>query len=368
VRAAAWALLLGLLFAGCAEAGPSATASPLAASPEPAPTEDATARCPGLEFDATASLDPMFDEESFATEQSASIGAAFVDGLARLYAGDPGADPCAVFTGPGLDAAVALDPRLGPALAGTTTLDADLVLRNAGEGTYDLRERPPRVPVDVVYDIPAGATTTDAASGATDTTDRIERVGLRVTFAYDGSAWLADRVEQVPPQDAAWWALPSPVAELRACKGFRDDPDRLRFDDEAGTGVARERQRRWCADGGRGGALPADLVSLSTRFPCDWGRIAILTIGWPLGTRDDILDRHQYLRDPDGQALEQGWLHEGWMRDVRLPDGAEDTGWTNGNMNLWIDRSEAESAVYVRTGGRYERWPRGDDPSVTDCN
>jgi hypothetical protein len=53
---------------------------------------------------------------------------------------------------------------------------------------------------------------------------------------------------------------------------------------------------------------------------------------------------------------------------VKLPDGAENTGWTNGNMDLWIDPSEVESAVYVRTAGRFERWPRADNPSVIDCN
>ena len=189
-----------------------------------------------------------------------------------------------------------------------------------------------------------------------------------MTFTYDGTRWVADGVEAVPPADAAWWALPTPMADLRACKGFHDDPDRTPFDNNAGSGITREAQRPWCADGGDGPALPADLVSLHTRFPCDAGKIAILTIGQPLGTPADPVDMHQYLRDPAHQAAEPGWLDEPWTRNVHLPDEAEDTGWTNGNMDLWIDPSEVEEAVYVRTGGTFERWPRGIDPSVTDCN
>ena len=158
------------------------------------------------------------------------------------------------------------------------------------------------------------------------------------------------------------------MEDLRACKGFHDDPDRTPFDNDAGSGITREAQRPWCADGGDGPALPADLVSLHTRFPCDAGKIAILTIGLPLGTPADPVDTHQYLRDPARKAAERGWLDEPWTRNVQPPDDAEDTGWTNGNMDLWIDPSEVEEAVYVRTGGTFERWPRGIDPSVTDCN
>ncbi len=362
------AVLLVALVAGCGATSGTPSPSPPAESPSPADSQAAAGRCPDLQFDASASLDPTFDGDSLPGDRATEIGSTFVDALTGLYVGDPDADPCAVFTGPGLESAIALDPRLGPALAGTSRLDTDLVFRIASDHEANLGDRPPTVPIDVVFDVPAGATTTDVASGATDTSERVERVAFRVTFAFDGTRWLADAVTRVPQQDAASWALPTPVAQLKACKGFRDDPDGARFDDAAGTTTGRDPQRRWCADGGKGDALPSDLVTLWTRFPCDRGHVAVLTIGWPLGTPDDPLDRHQYVRDPTGEALDRGWLHEAWQRGVKLPDGAEDTGWTNGNMDLFVDPGDVESAVYVRTGGRYERWPRGDDPSVTDCN
>ena len=366
---AASLLVAAFLVGACGDTVPTPTPPPSVEAPTEAPSEAAASRCPDFAFDATASLDPTFDEEIFTKDESTTIGAAFVNGLSDLYQGVPGEDPCALFTAAGLDGAVALDPRLGPALAGTATLDTDLVFRLAGEGgTYDLRQRPPRVPIDVVFDIPEGTTTTDLVSGATDTSLDAVRVFLRVTFAYDGAHWLADRVERTPPEDSAPYALPKPVTSLKACKGFHADPDGAPFDDHAGTAVTGGTDRRWCADGGKGGALPPDLVTLWTRWPCQDTRIAVLTLGLPLMTPDDQLDRHQYIRDPLGEAIGRGWLHERWKRGVKLPDDAEDTGWTNGNMDIWIDDNEVEQAIYVRTDGRYERWPRATDPSVTDCN
>jgi len=356
-------LVLAGLAAACTST--SAPSSPPTA-PQPAETPEAVATCPDLQVDATASLGPEFDDESLAPGASDDIASAFVAGLGDLYAGDTDANPCAIFTEAGLTQAEAVDDRLGMAMAGISHLDAVLAFREAGEGTYDLRQRPPTVPIDVVFDIPAGSTTTDVASGATDTTLSPERVGLRVTFTYDGTRWVADRVEGVPPTDSAQWAIPTPIADLRPCRGFHDDADRVPFDNDAGT-VARDRQRPWCADAGNGPSLNG-LVSLRTRWPCDEAHIAVLSLGLPLGTPPDPLDRHEYVRDPRREAPARGWLDEPWRRDVNPPDDADDTGWTNGNMDLWISPSEVEEAVYVRTGGAFERWPRGHDTSVTDCN
>jgi hypothetical protein len=362
-------LLAAFFVAGCADPAPTPTPSPSIEAPTEAPSETPASRCPAFAFDATASLGPTFDEEIFVKDEETTIGAAFVKGLSDLYQGDPGEDPCALFTASGLDGALALDPRLGPALAGAATLDTDLVFRLAGGGgTYDLRQRPPRVPIDVVFDIPEGTTTTDLVSGATDTSLDAVRVFLRVTFAYDGSRWLADRVERTPSEETAPFALPKPVTSLKACKGFHADPDGAPFDDHAGSRATGGTDRRWCADGGKGGALPAALVNLWTRWPCQDTRIAVLTLGLPLMTPDDQLDRHQYIRDPLGEAMDRGWITERWKRGVKLPEDAEDTGWTNGNMDIWLDDNEVEQAIYVRTDGRYERWPRATDPSVTDCN
>jgi hypothetical protein len=363
-------LTLLLVVAGLATACTTSveqSPSPPTDSP-PTDRPDAVATCPELQVDPQASLGPEFDEESLAPGAADDIAAGFVAVLEGLYADDPDADPCVEFTDTGLTQAAAVDDRLGQAMAGTSRLYADLALRLAGEGTYDLRQRPPKVPLQVVFDIPAGSTTTDVASGATDTTLAPERVALDVTFAYDGTKWVADHVESVPPADAARWAIPTPAADLGRCKGFHNDPDKAAFDNAAGgSGIGTDRQRQWCADGGDGPSLD-ELVALRTRWPCGETRVAVLSLGLPLGTPSDPLDPHEYIRDPRGEAFKRGWLDDHWTHGVQLPDDAEDTGWTNGNMDLWVDPSEVEEAVYVRTAGAFERWPRGSDSSVTDCN
>lgn len=370
-RATFAAGLLGaaLLVAACGDAPPSATAPPASASPEePAETPEAGPTCPDIVLDPSVSLGPPFDKEVFEAGEASDIASTFVAGLSTLYAGGPDANPCLLFTTTGLQEATAVDERLRLALEGISRVDTQLVFREAGEGTYDLRQRPPRVPLDIVFDVPAGSTTTDSASGATDTTLAPERDALRVTFEYDGDDWLADGVEPVSATDMARYALPTPMVDLPACKGFHDDPDRARFDDNAGSGVDRDKQQPWCADGGNGPGLPEELVHLRTRVPCGESRVAVLNLGVPLGTPRDPLDAHRYFRDPLGQAFKRGLLDEKWTKGVKLPDDAQDTGWTNGNMDLWVSPSELEEAVYVRTAGGFERWPRGGDPSVTDCN
>ena len=353
---------VALLLAGCGDRAPT-----VSGRPETPAAAVAAASCPGLQLDPGATLGPAFDEELFAGDESSTIGRAFVDGLARVYGGDL-AGACDLFTGRGLIKTAIVDPRLKASVAGQSRAAAKLVFRQSIEGTYDLRERPPRVPIDVVFDIPAGSVTTIPTAGATSTSADTERIALRLTFVYDGRHWLVDDAAGVPPADAAWFALPTPIAIHRPCTRLHRSASGGAFDDSAGFGVGRDEQHPWCTLGGAGVQLTRDQVSLGTRFPCDRGHVADLHLGHPLGLPFDPLVTYEYVRDPNGEALSQGWATEPWRAGVVVPRDAADTRWTNGNIDVWISPSEVETAIYVMVGGAFERWPRGHDVSVTDCN
>ena len=268
-----------------------------------------------------------------------------------------------------MNQAAAVDDRLGQALAGTSRLDADLAFRNAGEGTYDLRQRPPTVPHRRGVRHPGGIDD-DRRRVGRHRHDARARSGSASgsTFIYDGTRWVADGVEGGAPRRRD--VVGHPDADRRPAGRARNSttiptgrpstttPARspaTRSGHGAPTAATARRSRGWSRSGRGGRATRA--------------RIAVLSLGLPLGTPSDPLDRHEYIRDPAREAAERGWLRdEPWRRNVNRPDEADDTGWTNGNMDLWIDPSEVEEAVYVRTAGAFERWPRANDSSVTDCN
>ena len=57
------------------------------------------------------------------------------------------------------------------------------------------------------------------------------------------------------------------------------------------------------------------------------------------------------------------------QRDTQLPKDAEDTGWTNGNVDLWVSPSNLDRGIYLVRGDVVERWARTTDSwGVTDCN
>ena len=97
--------------------------------------------------------------------------------------------------------------------------------------------------------------------------------------------------------------------------------------------------------------------------------MAILTIGRPVGAPLDPLVRWEYMRDPAGEAEEYDWLTAPYDGRSALPEDAVDTGWTNGNVDLWTAASEKDAAIYLRRGSIVERWPRAAELwGVTDCN
>ncbi len=196
----------------------SAAASPVTivvdtpSPPSAQPSESVTPRCAPLVIDATASLDPVFDHDIFVRDESEAIAADFLAGLSAIYADPDTADVCALFTERGWTEALAFDPRLRAAGGGAAGPGTDLVLRIAFEGTYDLRDRPPVVPLDIIFDIPAGTGT------------GVTRDGLHVDFVFDGERWRADRVGEVTPENLAWTVLPSPPPPGAAVRGLRPRP------------------------------------------------------------------------------------------------------------------------------------------------
>jgi hypothetical protein len=343
----------------------------LEVTPNPWP---AVADCPDRPFDAAAPLGPEFEQDVFLHDESADLARAFLAALGALYAARPGSDPCDTFTARGFAEALAFDPRLAAAQLGRATIDGLLVLRLRSEGSYDLRARPPTVPLDLIFDLPAGSRLTDRLAGnAIRVSTTVQRFGLGVELQFDGRVWRADRVGPVSADSQGWARLPVRPPPGPPCTNFRRDPAGTPFDEAAGPPIeiiGGAPRRRWCDEGGAGGAIPVpELLSFTTQFPCGRGRVAILSIGQPVGAPLDPLVRWEYMRDPDGEALAANWLTAPWQERAVPPPDAVATGWTNGNVDLWVAPSDRGAAIYLVRGGTVERWPRAAEFwGVTDCN
>jgi len=282
-------------------------------------------------------LEPVFDQEYFVRNESELIATDLLAGLAAIYAQPGTADVCRYFTEQGWREALAFDPRLRSVERGESIIAQDHVLRIAFEGTYDLRERPPVIPLDIVYDIPVGATTKDLASGETRTSASDARDGFHADVTFDGLRWRVDRLGPIADDYRQWIALPTIPPAAPPCTRFVRDPDGSPFDENG--------ERPWCEVEGRGQAISRNQVVLWTRYPCDKGKAAILHIGRPLGTRLDLLVRWDYVRDPANEFLDQHWITERYDGDATMPE------------------------VYVVRGDGVERWPRAAEPwGVIDCN
>lgn len=357
------------LFAGCGDATTSPTSPPSSAPTVVPSSAVASAQpengCPAFSFDPGASLGPEFQTDIFANDESAAITGRFVSALAALYAGGSISDSCEWFTASGLQSAITADARLREVTQGELRIQGDLVLRVAFENTYDLRNRPPVLPIDAVFDIASGATIVDPPTGTSTTTTSDQRVSLHIDFMFDGHQWRADRVGPISADYADWAHLPTPLPLGAPCTGFNRDPAKAPFDDASGSG-----KRVWCDADGEGRIIrEPDQLVLFTRYPCGSGHAAVLAIGRPLGSPIDRLVRYEYVRDPVGEFLAQGWVTSPYVGDASRPDDAASTGWTNGNIEIWISPIELDQAIYIKRGSTFERWPRAAKQwGVTDCN
>lgn len=362
-----------LTLGGCGEVAP--TAAPI----QPAPSQPASSatdpipvgRCPERGFDGAIVLGPVFQQEFFLHDESRKITDDFIERVEDYYDEPTEFEPCSIFTERGLEAARLIDARLRAVDGREIEIEGDLILRVAFEGEYDLRERPPSLPIDAIYDLAPGAVIRDRATNDVRVTTGLERIGFHYDLMFDGHTWRADGVAPIGPDYAEWAVLPRAVLPGPRCRDLRRDPPDTPFDELSGASLLTSTEgRRWCDADGRGRLIqePEQLVLL-TRFPCERGRAAVLNLGRPLGSRLDPLVRWEYVRDPAGEFLVQGWLTAPYDGDSTLPDDAVYTGWTNGNIELWINDAELDAAVYVVRDDTVERWPRAADQwGVTDCN
>ena len=366
-RSGSLLLIAVLVLGGCGSTAPS----PADPSPSAPLVPAALGGCPDRPFDPTAPLAPMFSSDTFPGDEAGVVASAFVDRLEAIYAAQPGVDPCEAFTARGLATALRVDPRLAAVAGGRARIDGNLIFRRRFEGVYDLRQRPPTVPLDVVFDIESGARVTDTGTGAVTISTERERIGLGLVLLFDGHAWRVDRVGPISDDNAAWARLPVQPRPGPPCTDFRRDAGAARFDDRAGTRLGEIIPKRaWCDGHGAGRQIRIpDQLTFFTRVSCDRGSMAVLALADPLGQGLDKLDPRDYFRDPKGEAAANGWLtgpHDGHSA---LPADAVDTGWTNGNVDLWESPSELDEAVYLVRGETVERWPRATaDWGVIDCN
>lgn len=94
---------------------------------------------------------------------------------------------------------------------------------------------------------------------------------------------------------------------------------------------------------------------------CDWETARVLITGNPLGSRYfDSESDVEYVFDPNGAYGVPEFIDGLQIRDS-LPSDAVDTGFRQGDRELWIS-PEDPHAIYLRTGAGVERWPEGTVP------
>jgi hypothetical protein len=80
--------------------------------------------------------------------------------------------------------------------------------------------------------------------------------------------------------------------------------------------------------------------------------------GWQDTTFLDY-DGYSYVRDTGDRF---GGTPVSYAEGIQLPASARDTGWRDGNRELWVapDSARGPTSVYVVAGDLVERWPRFD--------
>lgn len=123
-------------------------------------------------------------------------------------------------------------------------------------------------------------------------------------------------------------------------------------------GGSRDWENAWVD--ARGERVP-DLVTSTYRGDehCEWQSAVFLHLGWPLGTAEKVSSGRQYVRDPEGLFPED--ITVSLDLDATLPPDARYTGYHQGEVQLWVNDSEAAEAVYLVRGEHVERWPRTTD-------
>ena len=119
--------------------------------------------------------------------------------------------------------------------------------------------------------------------------------------------------------------------------------------------------RQWTS--AEGDIVDSEVVN-AIRGPdhCGWQSSIWLHLGWPVGRpAENASQMRQYIRDPrDAVGLESGM-----DIDTELPDGATDTGYRNGNVELWLGPAGGDEAIFLVFSDHTERWPRS--PEIIAC-
>ena len=181
---------------------------------------------------------------------------------------------------------------------------------------------------------------------------------FHANLLFDGHRWRVNGIGPIADAYRTWIALPTQPPPGPPCASFVRDPENTPFDESEDRG--------WCDAAGRGRVISRDRLVLLTRYPCGRAKAAILHIGRPLGATLDPLDRWEYVRDPAGEFLAEQWVTAPYDGDATMPDDAANSGWTNGNIDLWISPSDLDRAVYMVRGDTVERWPRAADAMGRD--
>jgi len=324
----------------------ASTAAPrAAANPTSRPTEIA--------------VTPPFTSDAYDTAVIDDAIERFATGLTAQY---DGADPAAMqrwFTEAGLRSAIAFDWRLRGSVRKQTALRGEFSVLGYSTTHEDGLASPPILATDIGFMVAPGASLADPDTGVVvQTWSEPQRFAINVELLYDASiaGWRANRVG--PATDPLRWAAPPPRIPTR-CRGLGPKlPDRA---DPAA-------ERPWCLGGADGQAMSTNEVILFARVPCGETRASVLTVGWPVGSPIDFADIHQYVRDPDG-GFDARWpLATDYDGDAPRPADAYTTTLTDGEFELWVSPKADGSAIWMRHGDRFERWPRAGAWGVTDCN
>jgi hypothetical protein len=101
-----------------------------------------------------------------------------------------------------------------------------------------------------------------------------------------------------------------------------------------------------------------ELNSIAGPDHCQWQSAVMMHLGWPLGTVSQTsAEIRQLIRDPTG-VIDRG-LRDKLALAIDLPADAQDTGYRNGELELWLSPSNPDAA-YLRVGSDVERWPRAE--------
>lgn len=119
----------------------------------------------------------------------------------------------------------------------------------------------------------------------------------------------------------------------------------------------------WVRDGRP--VKPEELGTISGPAHCGWQTATFLNIGWPVGTLStSSAQARQYIRDPRGVIPTRP--RTGLDLNVTLPSDAQPTGYTYGQIQIYLSPRDQDDALYLVGPTGAERWPRSEPMTLCD--